>query len=103
MSFEAYGVRIVAGVRIALLAGFYAWVVLRNRREGAPGHLVTRSRLTCPKCHQTFDYDYLPGASVTAIRLGSRRYMRCPLCHPWSTFDLSERRSPPGSQGPGTP
>ena len=89
----------VAVVLLALLVGFYVWVVRRNRREGTPG-LVTRSRLTCPKCQKTFDYDYLPGASVTTVRLGTSRYMRCPLCHRWSVFDLSSSRVSPPEPAP---
>ena len=49
------------------------------------------SRLTCPECGRTFDYSYVPGASFTAVRLGSRRYFACPLCGKRSLFDL---RSP---------
>ncbi|MGI0129292.1 MAG: hypothetical protein ACREDE_03295 [Thermoplasmata archaeon] len=83
----------VAVVVIVLLIVFYLWVYRRNRAEGSAG-LVTRSRLTCPKCNQTFDFDYVPGASLTAIRLGTSRYMACPLCHKWSTFDLVRNRIP---------
>ena len=45
--------------------------------------------LTCPHCHREFDYDLIPGASVTAVRLGTSRYMRCPLCQRFARFDLS--------------
>jgi hypothetical protein len=47
-----------------------------------------RAHLTCPKCHQEFDYDFVPGASVTAIRLGGSHYMPCPLCRKWSLFNI---------------
>ncbi len=77
----------VAGVLIVLLVVFYVWVYLRNKSMGRAG-MVSRSRLHCPKCGETFDYDYIPGASVTALRLGTGRYMACPLCHKWSTFEL---------------
>ena len=83
----------VAVVVVLFLAIYYGWVYQRNRAMGSPG-IVSRSRLTCPKCHQTFDYDYLPGASLTAVRLGRSRYMACPLCHRWSAFDLSAERLP---------
>ena len=46
------------------------------------------SRLTCAKCNKTFDYEWLPGGSFTAVRLGTKRYMRCPLCKKWSLFDV---------------
>ena len=78
---------------IVLLVVFYLYLYRRNRSEGSRG-IVTRSRLTCPKCHQTFDYDYVPGASLTAVRLGTSRYMECPLCHQWSIFDLASNRIP---------
>jgi hypothetical protein len=40
-----------------------------------------RAHLTCPKCDQEFDYDFIPGAAIRAIRLAGRHYMACPLCH----------------------
>jgi DNA-directed RNA polymerase subunit RPC12/RpoP len=46
------------------------------------------SRLVCPKCGKTFDYEWLPGGSFTALRLGTKRYMRCPLCRKWSIFNV---------------
>ncbi len=46
-------------------------------------------RLRCPHCHQEFDYDFVPGMSVTALRLGTSRHMRCPLCRRWGTFPLT--------------
>jgi len=46
------------------------------------------SRLTCPKCGKTFDYHWLPGGSFSAIRLGTKRYMRCEICKKWSTFSI---------------
>jgi DNA-directed RNA polymerase subunit RPC12/RpoP len=50
------------------------------------------SRLTCPKCKQQFDYGWVPGGSFTAIRLGTERYLRCPHCHGWSTFEMLSTR-----------
>jgi hypothetical protein len=92
------GIGAAAGV-VVLLVGFYLWVYHRNQRMGRAG-LLTRSRLTCPKCRQTFDYDYVPGVSLTAIRLGTARFMACPICHKWSTFDVASTRVPFGSDGP---
>jgi hypothetical protein len=54
--------------------------------------LVWKSRLLCPKCGKEFIYEYVPGASFTAFRLGGSRYMACPLCHRWSIFNLRETR-----------
>ena len=53
--------------------------------------------LQCPKCHASFEYEYLTGASFTSIRLGSRRAMRCPQCRRFSSFDL---HPPEGSAAP---
>ncbi len=78
----------VAAVVLVLIAiVIWAILVLRGRALGTPG-VVQRSRLTCPKCGGTFDYDWVPGASLTAVRLGTGRYMACPLCHKWSYFDI---------------
>ncbi|MGD0028805.1 MAG: hypothetical protein ABSC91_07685 [Candidatus Bathyarchaeia archaeon] len=46
------------------------------------------SRLTCTKCGKTFDYNWVPGGSFSAVRLGQKRYVRCPNCHKWSTFNI---------------
>jgi hypothetical protein len=82
------GVAIGVGA-IVVLVVFYALLVRRvNRRSGGRGP-VQRSRLTCVKCGQTFDYEWIPGAALTALRLGRSRYMACPLCHRWSTFDFA--------------
>jgi hypothetical protein len=78
----------VAIALVAFLVAFYLkWMLATKRRTGSVG-LLQRSRLTCPKCGQTFDYDWAPGAAITALRLGSSRYMACPLCHKWSAFDI---------------
>jgi hypothetical protein len=96
----AYVAIAVAIALVVLLAIFYLRAYLRNRALGSPG-LASRVRLDCPKCRQTFDYDFVPGASLTAVRLGTSRYMACPLCHKWSVFDLTTNRIP--STEPGRP
>ena len=53
------------------------------------------SRLTCPKCGKTFDYEWLPGGSFSAIRLGTKRYMRCQLCGKWALFEMLKTLVPP--------
>ncbi len=50
------------------------------------------STLTCPKCNGTFDYGWVPLASFNAVRLGHERYLQCPLCHQWSTFNIWDTR-----------
>jgi hypothetical protein len=85
----------VAIAVLLFLVAFYLWVYRRNRALGTPG-IVSRSRLTCPKCHQTFDFDYIPGESFTAVRLGTSRYVACPPCHRWSVFELMGSQIPVG-------
>ena len=52
------------------------------------------SLLTCPKCGKPFDYNWVPGASFSALRLGGgNRYLQCPNCHEWSTFDVRSTRA----------
>ncbi len=80
----------VIGVAIALVviaAVIYLAILLRGREKGTRG-IIQRSRLRCPKCGQVFDYDWVPGASFKAVRLGPQRYMACPLCGKWSRFDV---------------
>ncbi len=88
----------IAAVVLVLLVVYYAWVYRRNSALGTPG-VISRVRLTCPKCGGTFDLDYVPGAAVTAFRLGRSRYMACPLCHKWSTFDMTRNRLPVEPRG----
>ncbi|MGA8542855.1 MAG: hypothetical protein WB947_04860 [Thermoplasmata archaeon] len=45
--------------------------------------------MQCSKCGGTFDYEYVPGASLTALRLGNARYMRCPICQKFSKFPMT--------------
>lgn len=87
-------VAIGVGAVLVVLVLFYFLVANRNRRFGTHG-LVQRSRLTCPKCNGTFDYEWVPGAALTAVRLGKSRYMGCPLCHKWSMFDIYDSSPPP--------
>lgn len=60
--------------------------------------LTWTRHLKCPKCGGEFDYEFVPGGSFTAIRLGTSRYMRCPLCHKFSVFSL---KTPPAGDPPG--
>lgn len=74
-------------VLVVIAVVTYALILRRGYRVGTHG-LVQRSHLTCPRCHQGFDYDWVPGASLTSVRLGTKRYMKCPLCGRGATFDL---------------
>ena len=71
----------------AALGAYLGWVLWSNRRAGASG-LVRTSRLTCPKCSGSFEYSFVPGASMSSLRLGRNRFMVCPLCHRWSVIRL---------------
>ena len=97
-------VAVVAAIALGVAVGlvlilviFYILVLRRGRRLGTRG-IIQRSRLRCPKCGREFDFDYFPGGSFTALRLGRSRYMSCPLCHQWSAFNLHDTmiaRTPP--------
>jgi hypothetical protein len=50
--------------------------------------------MLCPKCGGAFDYAFIPGASVTAIRLGTSRYMRCPICQKFAMFKMTGPEPP---------
>jgi DNA-directed RNA polymerase subunit RPC12/RpoP len=50
------------------------------------------SRLTCPECGKQFDYNWIPGGSFTAARLGYERNLRCPYCGHRSIFDIVSTR-----------
>ncbi len=89
----AVGVAVVIGAII-----FYGSIIRRGHRLGTKG-FVQRSRLNCPHCGQTFDYDWVPGVALTAVRLGKSRYMACPLCHKWSMFNVYDTMIPRPSDG----
>lgn len=47
-----------------------------------------KTRVKCPKCGQSFDYEFIPGMSLAAARLGPYRYMRCSKCGRLALFDI---------------
>lgn len=49
---------------------------------------MTTSILECNKCRFRFNYRFIPGASISAMRLGTSRYMRCPKCNRFGLFSL---------------
>lgn len=79
---------VVVIIAVILVTSFVIFRVLPSKGYGY------LSRLTCTKCSHTFDYRWIPGgsASFTVIRLGKKRYMRCPSCHKWSMFDVWSTR-----------
>jgi hypothetical protein len=95
----------IGGACLAIAVVFWVFILLRGRRVGTKG-FVQRSRLTCPKCHKEFDYDWVPGGSVASVRLGMSRYMVCPLCHKWSVFNVYDtlvQRTPAARAHSGDP
>jgi hypothetical protein len=82
-----FWILILAALLVVLAAVIWARMIYRGRQLGTRG-IVQRSHLVCPRCHRDFDYDWIPGVSFTTIRLGTGRYMACPLCHRWSFFNL---------------
>ncbi len=51
------------------------------------------SDLTCPHCQRPFEYEWVPLVSFNTVRLGRERYMKCPLCNEWATFDIWSTRT----------
>lgn len=94
-------IAISVSVVVVAIVVYLSWALWANRRAGASG-LVRQRQLRCPKCGETFDYAFVPGASFTSLRLGRSRYMACPRCHRWSTFPLTGD-DPPASVGSGPP
>ena len=88
------GAVLAIAIVVGALIVMYLLARVRSRATGARG-FVQHSRLTCPKCRQIFDYTWVPGAALTAVRLGRARYMACPLCRRWSMFDVWDAPAPP--------
>jgi hypothetical protein len=50
------------------------------------------SRLICPNCRKHFYFHWVPGATLTSLRYGNKRRLKCPYCHTKSTFDIVRTR-----------
>ncbi len=48
------------------------------------------TKVTCPKCKQSFEYEFIPGGSFISVRFGRFRYMKCRMCGRWALFDITE-------------
>jgi predicted RNA-binding Zn-ribbon protein involved in translation (DUF1610 family) len=59
--------------------------------------IIQVAHLKCKKCGVEFDYAYLPGGSLTSIRLWNSRFMRCPNCKKWSIFNIWNTRVDPNT------
>lgn len=71
----------IAVVVIAVVAVWWPTQVMRRRRIKTPGtsDVVVR----CARGH-LFTTIWIPSVSFTAVRLGNKRYQRCPVGHHWS-------------------
>ncbi len=47
-------------------------------------------KVTCPKCHESFEYTFIPGVSLTAARFGPYRYMKCQKCEKFALFHITQ-------------
>lgn len=50
------------------------------------------SRLTCPNCRKSFNFHWIPGATITSIVYRGRRNLKCPYCHVKSNYDIMNTR-----------
>ncbi|XHH08837.1 MAG: hypothetical protein ACFCUE_14910 [Candidatus Bathyarchaeia archaeon] len=51
-----------------------------------------KSRLVCPNCRKVFNFHWIPGATLTSLRFGNRRRLKCPYCNTVNTFDIVSTR-----------
>jgi hypothetical protein len=51
---------------------------------------VTTSIVECPHCHYRFNYEFIPGASIYSIRLGTQRIFKCPRCKELHRFSITQ-------------
>ena len=50
------------------------------------------SRLTCPVCKKTFNFHWIPGATLTSLIRRNYRDLKCPYCHRKATYDVMVTR-----------
>lgn len=86
ITFLSVKVIVLVGIVVLVALAFAAYNLFWARRPGygVPGKAAVR----CGQGH-VFRMTWIPGASVTMIRLGpTRRYGRCPVGNHWSTIRL---------------
>lgn len=88
---------IVSLVAVFIIIVLIVWFVWRRGRAGGAGGIVQLSHLKCGKCGGVFDYAWIPGMSITALRLFGSRLFACPVCRKWSVFDIWNTRVDPGT------
>jgi hypothetical protein len=84
---------IAASIIVAIVVLF---IVVRTK-AGSRSSVVQLSHLNCRKCGAQFDYAWIPGGSLTSIRLGNSRYLRCPVCKKSSVFNIWNTKVDPKS------
>jgi DNA-directed RNA polymerase subunit RPC12/RpoP len=50
------------------------------------------SRLTCPNCKKTFNFHWIPGATISSILNRNYRKLKCPYCHIQSNYEIASTR-----------
>jgi len=50
------------------------------------------SKLTCPSCRKTFNFHWIPGATLASLIQRNYRVLKCPYCQKKSTFDVAATR-----------
>lgn len=85
---------------VVLIIVVGVWWLARGRSRGVGGTagVVRENTLVCPKCNKQFNYQFVPGASLSSLRLGNSRYMKCPLCGRWSAIKIVAQPPMPPDQ-----
>jgi DNA-directed RNA polymerase subunit RPC12/RpoP len=91
---------IAAAVVLIVIIIVGIWWLARGRSRAVRGTagVVRENTLVCSKCNRQFNYQFVPGASLTSLRLGNSRYMKCPLCGKWSVIKIVARPVVPPDQ-----
>ena len=99
MTGEAMAV-VALAIVLVLVIIIGAWWLAKARSRPVTGTkgIVRENTLVCPKCRGQFNYQFVPGASFTSLRLGRSRYMKCPLCGKWSVFKIVFNPPTPSDQ-----
>jgi hypothetical protein len=50
------------------------------------------SRLTCPNCRKSFNFHWVPGATISSLIYRGNRSLKCPYCHVKSNYDIMNTR-----------
>ena len=72
-------------------------ILLRYQKSGRSSGVVQLSHVQCPKCGREFDYEWIPMASFTAIRLFHSRFFACPICGNFASFNVWDTRVDPNT------